>query len=168
MATRVAFIGTGGISGAHLGVLKDEADVAIVALCDLNREGVEAKATDYGATAYTDYTAMLDTEQPDAVWLCTPPIVRREPLLACARRGIPVFCEKPAEREPAAALALAAELAALDAKVQVGYVFRPTPLVQRLRELIADDRIHSLQSTYLCPMSLSLSLSRRKPQEPQF
>lgn len=49
---------------------------------------------EFGGEAFADFHEMLDRCAPDAVWLCTPPAIRREPLLACADRKIPVFCEE--------------------------------------------------------------------------
>lgn len=157
MSIRVAFIGTGGISAVHLDACKAEPDTQIVGLCDVSAENLEKRRAVYGGETFTDAEAMLDAVQPDAVFLCTPPTVRRDPLLLCARRGIPVMCEKPAERSLADARAIVTELAELDAKVQVAYVFRPTPLVQRLRDLLADDRIHSFVSTYLSNMARTMT-----------
>lgn len=153
MSLRIGFIGTGGISAVHLECLKTRQDVTIAALCDVNQDNLRAKAKTYGGRTYTDFRKMLAKEQLDAVYVCTPQTVRAEPLIACADAGIPVFCEKPAARTAAEGEALAAELIKRKARVMVGYVFRPTPLVQKLKELMADDRVHTVQSFYGCSIS---------------
>ncbi len=155
---KVAMIGTGNISGAHLRYLKTRADVAIAGLADIKRANLVRRQTEFGGTPFADYRRMLDRIKPDAVWLCTPPGVRREPLLECAARGVPVFCEKPVERRVAAGAAIARALARRRARVQIGYVFRMTPIVARLREAMQDDRIHLVQSLYGCGVSLTRSL----------
>lgn len=155
---RAGFIGTGGISAAHLSVLKARRDVCIAALCDVNEENLKRRQAEFGGTPYRDLYRMLAQEKLDAVWVCTPPQVREEPLLACAERGIPVFCEKPVERDVARAARIDAKLLKLKARVQVGYVFRSMPLIQRLRKAMADDRIHLVQSLYACDVSLKNSL----------
>jgi predicted dehydrogenase len=101
---------------------------------------------------------MLDSENLDAVWICTPPTVRREPLLLCADRGVPALCEKPAATDEKAAEDIAVELENQDAKVMVGYPFRGLPTVATLRAVSADDRIHGVQSLYLCDVSLTMGL----------
>ena len=156
---KVGFIGTGGISGVHLRYLKKRKDVDIVALCDINPENLQRRQHEFGGAGFADFHAMLDAVDLDAVWLCTPPQVRREPLLACAERGLPVFCEKPVERDLRKAETIAAELEDRSAHVQVGYVFRTMPIVQRLREAMADDSIHLVQSLYACGVSLSRGLA---------
>ncbi len=152
----VGFIGVGGISGVHLDVLKTRQDVRIAALCDTNPTTLKKQRRTYGGQPFGDFRKMLDQVRLDAVWICTPPLVRKEPLLACADRGIPVFCEKPVEHHPARGRAIAAALARRKARVQVGYVFRFTPVVNALRRALRDDRIHLVQSFYACNISLSM------------
>jgi len=153
---RVGFIGTGAISAVHLDYLKTRTDVQIAALCDVHAANLAKRQQAYGGTAYSDLDLMLDTERLDAVWICTPAKVRREPLLACARRGLPVMCEKPAARTWEEAAAIADELEALDAaqRIQIGYLFRSIDAVQRCRALLADDTVYQVQSVYSCPAGL--------------
>lgn len=155
---RTAFIGVGNISPVHLRYLKTRRDVRVAALCDIRREQAVKRQQEFGGEVFTDYRPMLDQVKLDAVWLCTPPSVRREMLLACADRGIPVFCEKPAERREAEAAATARGLIKRKARVQIGYVFRCMPAVQRLCVLMRDDPIHLIQSFYGCNVSLTMGL----------
>ena len=157
---KIGFIGTGGISGAHLTCLQSRKEVKIAALCDVNREQALKRQKEFGGDVFTDFDEMLEQVKPDAVWICTPPAVRRAPLLACADKGIPVFCEKPVERSETSARQIAAELRRRKAKVQIGYVFRSTPVVQALRKVIRDDRIHLINSFYACDVSLNMSLPK--------
>ena len=113
---RAALIGTGGISGVHLTYLSSRDDVEIAALCDLKAENLDRRHKEFGGRAFSDLKEMLDSVELDAVWLCTPPRVRMEPLVACAAKGVPVFCEKPAELDEAAGEAIASELAERDAR----------------------------------------------------
>lgn len=157
---KIGFIGTGGISGAHMKCLQARKDVKIAGLCDINREQVLKRQKEFGGDIFTDFNAMLEKIRLDAVWICTPPAVRREPLLACADRKIPVFCEKPVERSVAAGRQIAAELKKRKAKVQIGYVFRSTPVAQAARELFKRDKIHLIHSFYACPVSLNMGLPK--------
>ncbi len=155
---KVGVIGTGGISGTHLQFIRSQSDLAIKALCDVNANNLERSLKQNGGAGYGDFRQMLDQEKLDAVWICTPPQVRKDPLIACAQRGIPVFCEKPVERMEENAAAIARELDQRKAKVQVGYVFRSMPVVAELRKEMKDDTIHLAQSFYGCGVSLDRSL----------
>ena len=156
--TRVAMIGTGGISRVHLDFLKSRDDIEIAALCDVDEGNLAQRQEVYGGKGFTDFNTMLDEESPDAVWLCTPPDVRRAPLIACADRGIPVLCEKPVGRVADEALSLAADLQERKAKIQVGYCFRSMPSSIRLKEELQKDRVHAFQSLYLCNVGLGTAL----------
>ncbi len=156
---KAAFIGVGNISPVHLDSLKARKDVELVAVCDIVGERAEDKRKRYGGNAYLDYNEMLKKEKIDAVWVCTPSDVREGPLLACAERGIPVFCEKPAEHSVVKAKRIADKLDKLDAKVQIGYVFRSNQVVAALKEQIKGDKIHLVQSFYGCGVSLDMKLA---------
>lgn len=157
---KAGFIGAGGICGIHLKCLQAHKDVKIVALCDINREQALKRQSEFGGEVFDDFEEMLGKVRLDAVWLCTPPAIRRAPLLACAARGIPVFCEKPVERSEAEGRKIAAELRKRKAKVQVGYVFRSMPLIRELRRIMKDDRVHLVHSFYFCNASLTMSLRK--------
>lgn len=155
---RIGMIGTGGISNVHLRYLSNQDDVEIAALCDIDEIALQKRHRQYGGRTYTDFREMLEKEELTGVYLCTPPEVREEPLLACAEHGLPVFCEKPVERTVQKAEQVAAELAKRNARVQVGYPFRSMDTIRRLRDEIAADTIHLVQSSYLCDVSLRMSL----------
>ncbi|MFN3335844.1 MAG: Gfo/Idh/MocA family oxidoreductase, partial [Caldilinea sp.] len=57
---RVAVIGAGGIGGTHLRAYAAWPDQCeIVGVADVDLAAAQAKATEYGATAFADYRAML-------------------------------------------------------------------------------------------------------------
>lgn len=154
---RIGFIGTGGISGAHLGYLKTRKDVRVAGLCDIRIAAALNRQKDFGGDIFTDYREMLARLKLDAVYICTPSDVRRELLLACADKGLPIFCEKPVEHSAAKAARIAAELKRRKARVQIGYVFRSMPVIARLKQAMQNDRPHVIQSFYGCPMSLDMT-----------
>ena len=71
--TRVAIIGTGNISNAHMEGYNSMPDtVELAACCDIDRDKAEAYAKRYGfPKVYTDYNEMLAEVKPDAVSVCT-------------------------------------------------------------------------------------------------
>ncbi len=158
MSLRIGVIGTGGIAGVHLRFAASRPDLSIVALCDTSPEALARRTGEFGGRGFSSFDQMLSEERLDAVWLCTPPQVREAPLLACARKGIPVFCEKPVERSVKRAAAIARALKELGARVQVGYVFRSMPVVARLVAEMQGDAVHAVQSYYGCPVSREMSL----------
>jgi predicted dehydrogenase len=95
---RVGIIGLGGMGHNHALACRVEPDVDLVAGCDLVAERRAAWGRTFGVAAehlYDDYNRMLDQERLDLVIVPTHAAHRREPVLAAAKRGVHVFCEKP-------------------------------------------------------------------------
>ncbi|OZB96556.1 Gfo/Idh/MocA family protein [Paenibacillus sp. XY044] len=94
---KVAIIGTGAISSAHIeGYLQLQDRCKIVALCDLYPEKAEAKREQYGldAVIVKDYKELLDQEI-DLVSVCMPPFVHARVTIDFLNAGSHVLVEKP-------------------------------------------------------------------------
>lgn len=93
---RVAFVGAGGIAGAHMKCYEPMDDVEMVAMSDISKKSMERWATEYGiSNAFTDYKEMLKKVKPDAVSVCTPNGLHAEATIAALRAGAHVMVEKP-------------------------------------------------------------------------
>lgn len=94
---KVALVGCGAVSKNHLTPLMKNEGVRIVALCDKLRDRALDRASDFApdASIYTDYEAMLDNEELDAVHITTPHYLHASMAEAALVRGINVFLEKP-------------------------------------------------------------------------
>ena len=94
---KVAMIGAGGRArSAHYPSLRDMADVAIVAVCDLNEARMNQVAEEYGIPAqYTDYEAMIEREKPDVVYAIMPPHHVYDLAANIMEMGVHLVIEKP-------------------------------------------------------------------------
>lgn len=128
---RAAIIGAGWIADEHAAILGRLDDVELVAVCDVDLERARALGGD--ATVYADWHELLDSESPDCVFVCTPPLVHREPAVESLARGIHVYLEKPIARglEDARAIVRAADASA--AVCAVGYQWRAVEVLDDLR-----------------------------------
>lgn len=89
---RVAVVGCGGISGAHVPAWQAMEDAELVAVCDIRPE----KAARYeGCRHYTDFETMLNENELDIVDVCLPTFLHCEYALKAMERGINVVSEKP-------------------------------------------------------------------------
>jgi len=155
MTVKLGLIGCGGISGAHLTSLAQVEKAKVVAACDIILERAEDRAKIAGGAAvYELFDEMIDKEDLDAIYICTPPTVRREAIEAAVKKGLPVFCEKPASNDLATAEETCAIIDKYGIHVEVGYVLRHFKTVERLKEMLADDRIAFICTWYACPMTL--------------
>jgi predicted dehydrogenase len=133
---RVGVVGLGAVAQAvHLPLLsKHPAVFRPAALCDISASTCEQVAGRLGLDDIQRYGSVEDLladERLDAVAILTSGS-HGELAAAAARAGLVIFCEKPL----AYTLAEADELAALEARLMLGYMKLYDPAVERARELL--------------------------------
>lgn len=134
---RIGFIGTGGIAGHHLRQLQPIEGADIAALCDINEAAARKAADEHGGRVYTDYRAMLDAEELDAVYLCVPPKFHSDAEILAARKGCALFVEKPVTLTLDLAVEIRDEIARAGVLSSVGYTMRYWPGIGAAREYLA-------------------------------
>ena len=95
---RVVLVGCGGISNGWWNAVKDNADVKIVGLVDLNEEQAKTRQGEWGlanAVVGTDLATVLAEVAPDAVFDCTVPPAHVHVTLTALAHGCHVMGEKP-------------------------------------------------------------------------
>jgi myo-inositol 2-dehydrogenase/D-chiro-inositol 1-dehydrogenase len=144
-ARRAGIIGGGWIARLHVPEIDAAEGVELVAACDTDPDRAEAIAGPRGARAYTRWQDMLEHEQLDVVWICTPPLHHREPAVAALGAGVHVYLEKPIARtiEDADAIVAAAR-AASGTACAVGYQWHASELLEQARDALAGQRVAML------------------------
>jgi predicted dehydrogenase len=137
MTIRVGFVGAGGIASRHIGNLVGFGDVRIVAASDPVRDRAEAAAARTNAKAYDDHRTMLEREELDAVYICTPPFAHGAPELACVERKLPFFVEKPIATDLETADEIARGVDQSGVVTGVGYHWRYLDITEQAQELSA-------------------------------
>ncbi len=95
---KVAIIGTGWIAESHIESYLDMDDVEIVAFADLIPGKAEKFAARYGvegARFYPSHKELLDSEELDAVSVCTYNATHAECTIYALEKGVNVLLEKP-------------------------------------------------------------------------
>lgn len=151
MTVRVGFIGTGGIANRHLQEAHDNPNVEMVGYCDVVLERAQAAAERYGGPAYSSFMDLYDREKPDAVIICTPPFAHGDIEEEACRRGIHFFVEKPVAVDMATANRVARAVRDSGVIVQVGYMFRCSPPLIKVRELLGRYKPAMVQAHYYMP-----------------
>ena len=130
---KVGIIGGGWIARRHVPAIDAAEAVELVAACDVDAERAQAIAWPRGAHAYEDWRQMLQREELDALWVCTPPLMHREPTVTALEQGVHVYLEKPLARTAADGEAIVAAAAGREALCMVGYQWHASELLDDVR-----------------------------------
>ena len=152
--TKIAVIGVGGISQQHLDAYRNNPDVEIYALCDINEAQLNKRGEQYGVKRlYTDCETMLE-ELPEieAVSVCTWNSAHAPCTIAALKAGKHVLCEKPMATNAKDAEAMLQAAKESGKLLMIGFVRRFGNDCALLQDLIAEDyfgEIYYTKATYL-------------------
>lgn len=146
---KIGVIGSGWIATDHVFVLR-KLGHEVVAVCDIDREKA-MKLAPAGARVYEAWDDLLATEELDAVWVATPPLLHREPTIAAMERGLHVFLEKPIARTLDDARAIAATADRTGVVCAVGYQWHATEALEHLKVALGDDPVAYLWGVSVGP-----------------
>ena len=136
---RYAFIGAGGIAGAHMRDLAKRDDVDMVAMADISESSMARHRDRYGIEGmYADWNDMLNREEPDAVSICTPNKLHEAPTIDALNAGCHVLCEKPLAHSAEAGERMLAAARESGRKLCIAFQYRYNPRTQFLRRAFDD------------------------------
>ena len=141
---RAAILGAGLISGKkHIpAFLRLKHKVDLVALCDVDREGAERVASNFGIPrVYTDLGELLDREKPDLINICTPPRTHAKLAIEAIRQGANVLIEKPMAMSVVECDEIISEAQIAGVKVGVAHSDLFYDAFMKARELVNHDAI---------------------------
>lgn len=163
----VAVIGAGMAGRAHAQGYRsastvfgeDLPDVRLVAVADAYEPFAVGAARRFGfARAETDWRAVAEAPDVDAVSVVVANHLHREVVEGLLAAGKHVLCEKPLAPTVADAEAMVAAAEASDRVAAVGFTFRRSPAVNAVRQLTGGDGIGPVtqfQGRYWCDYGLN-------------
>jgi UDP-N-acetyl-2-amino-2-deoxyglucuronate dehydrogenase len=92
---RTALIGCGKVGGLHAAALATLPESNLIAVCDSSLERAAQFAAQYGGNAFQEVSEMLQRSGAEAVFICTPHPLHKEPAILAAQAGVHVMVEKP-------------------------------------------------------------------------
>ncbi len=147
---RVGVIGTGWYAKSDLFRLIQVAPVEVVSLCDVDRNMV-AEAADMTATrqrskrrprTYSDYRQMLAEKDLDIVHVGTPDHWHALAMIAAAKSGADIYCQKPISVDVIEGQSMLAAARKYGRVVQIGMQRRSTPhLVEARDQIVKEGRL---------------------------
>ena len=135
----IGFIACGGIARHHASRLANVRGARIVACADASAQAATSFADEFGtpdAQTYTDYRQMLRRDDVDAVWVCTPTFLHAAPVIAAAKAGKHVFCEKPMAMKHADAKRMAEAVKKAGVRFTMGFVRRFCPEWGKMKQIV--------------------------------
>ncbi|MCK4282874.1 MAG: Gfo/Idh/MocA family oxidoreductase [Candidatus Brocadiae bacterium] len=139
---RVGVIGTGGIATRQARRLAELDDVEIVAGCDVSEENLRKFAEKYEVPhTFSDFNEMVQLEEMDAVTVCTPNYMHKDPTIAALKAGKHVMVEKPMAMNAGEAQAMVDAAEQSEAELTMGFQFRLAPEAQAIKRFVDEGRL---------------------------
>lgn len=139
----IGIIGTGWVAGEYIRAFQANPETEIKALCSRTEVQARAKAAECGVdcTFYTDYEKMMRHEGLDIVVVATPPNTHRNMAIAAAESGKHLILEKAMATSVDEARDIRNAVAKAGVKSVVSFVLRWNPLVEIIKNQIADNAV---------------------------
>ena len=139
---RVGLIGGGGIADAHIrGYLAHSTKIHITAVADAVEETAKKRGAELRATVYTDYHELVQDPNVDAVDICLPHHLHKDAIIAAARAGKHILCEKPLCLTPDEAREVQAAVAESGVTLMSAHNQLFMPAVAKAKELLESGAI---------------------------
>jgi UDP-N-acetyl-2-amino-2-deoxyglucuronate dehydrogenase len=140
-----ALIGcAGGIAKTHIDALARLPEARLIAMCDLNADAGEKRATEAGARFFSDHRALLREAKPDIAIITTPHPFHPTIAADCFAAGAHVLTEKPIAISIADAEAMIAASEAAGRILAVNFQQRFRPVIEHARAFIASGELGEL------------------------
>lgn len=134
---RIGFIGVGGRGGANLREIAKDADVEVVALCDVDARNLAAAQKLFPeARTYVDFRDLYQFDDFDAVVVSTCEHTHAYATLPALKMGKHVYCEKPLTHNIAEARLITEAAAKAGVATQMGTQIHAGENYRRVVELI--------------------------------
>jgi predicted dehydrogenase len=139
---RVGLIGGGGIADAHIrGYRAHDDRICVTAVADAVPETAARRGAELDATPYTDYRELVADPGIDAVDICLPHHLHEDAIVAAARAGKHILCEKPLCLTPDEARNVQAAVADSGVTLMCAHNQLFLPTVAKAKELLASGAI---------------------------
>jgi predicted dehydrogenase len=149
-AIRIGLIGCGAVADfGHLPAIVSNPDFQLVALSDPNRERLVDVSGRFGSPAtYSDPEAFFEHPM-DAVAVTSPSFAHRPNVLAAARQGLHVLCEKPIAMNDLEADEMIAAMTKAGKQFFIAFCYRFSPVALQIRDWVRQGIVGEVRSLRL-------------------
>jgi len=145
--TKVLRFGIAGLGIASTQIIpefKGRPHMALTAAADVRREGLEKFAQEHEAEVYTSVAEMCDSENVDAIYVCSPNHLHAEHVIAAAERGKHAIVEKPMALSLEECEKMNAAAERNGTKLLCGHTHSFDPPVRKMREIVKTGELGKL------------------------
>lgn len=149
-----AILGAGWVSTQHVKAYMNNPHTRVVAICSLKEESAKKLANMYDlkdVKIYADYDRMLEDPNVDIVSICTPQHLHGEQVVKAAEAKKHIFIEKPVGIDLEQLQAMLNAVKKNNVRTVTGVVARWNPIVQTIKNLLANDffgKIYYVEANY--------------------
>ncbi len=113
-------------------------EVELAAIADEDHARLDQAVAEFGGEPYLDYHDLLARDDLDAVIITSPNALHRDQVIAAAKAGKHILCEKPIATTRADALAMLDACRTHNVKFQTAFPMRFAPPTIALRNLVTE------------------------------
>lgn len=143
--TRVALLGAGRIAEVHARGIK-LAGAELAGVFDIRLDFANRVASQFSAAVYPSLEAALNDRSVDAVAIATSTDTHADLIVAAARAGKAVFCEKPIDLSVARAEDCKRKISDINPFIQLGFNQRFDPTFRKVAETVRDGGVGKLRN----------------------
>jgi len=144
---RWGILGTGFISHAMLGALRDSDGSSVAMLCGRNETALSDLSAQYGITnTTTDQAELFSNPDVDVIYIALPNHLHRAATEAAMAAGKPVLCEKSLTTNMEDAKALISSVKTAKTFFAEGLMYLAHPFMQQLDTVLRDPSVGDLRS----------------------
>ncbi len=144
-----AVLGCGRIGRMHAGVLARDPRSKLVSVFDVNDAAATETAALLGVAKAANVDAVLSDPTISAVLIASPTDTHVDLIIAAARAGKAILCEKPIDLDMARVLACQEAIKPYDVTVMIGFNRRFDPSFRALRERVVKGEIGTLEQVII-------------------
>jgi predicted dehydrogenase len=139
---RLGVVGVGNIAGLNVAGYLEHERCDVVALCDPREDALARRSKEWGVERlYTSLDDLLADDEIDAVEILTPTHLHKEHVIAAARAGKHISCQKPMANSVADCREMLAETSKAGVVFRISECFFHYPPLVEAKRLIAEGAI---------------------------
>ncbi|MEI6533043.1 MAG: Gfo/Idh/MocA family oxidoreductase [Candidatus Roizmanbacteria bacterium] len=150
---KTALIGAGNMGAFHARVYSEISQfIAVAEINPILRKEISSK---YKVRVYEDYKEMIEKESIDALSVVVPTPFHAQVAIDCLKKKIPVLLEKPISDTIQSAHELVTVSQDNNVLLKIGHIERYNPCVQKLKQLIEEDKLGTILNLHAMRMGIS-------------